>query len=183
MAGQGCGLRAGLEGLCHTRGKVDPGSGESQTASMSGRIGNVYNMKQTILPGVILDEDELEITYILASGPGGQNVNKVATAAQLRFNVINAQGIPERIRLKVLELAGARATRDGSIVITGRRFRSQPRNREDVIQRLVDLIRQAAHRPAFRVATRPGRAARQRRLDGKAHRAGIKQNRRVRPDD
>ncbi|NHN89348.1 alternative ribosome rescue aminoacyl-tRNA hydrolase ArfB [Acetobacter conturbans] len=140
-------------------------------------------MKLAILPGLSLDEDELEITYILASGPGGQNVNKVATAAQLRFNAAGSPALSERIRVRVLELAGTRATRDGEIVITGRRFRSQQRNREDVIERLAELLREAAHRPAFRVATRPGRAARQRRLDGKAHRSGVKKNRKVRADD
>jgi ribosome-associated protein len=136
-----------------------------------------------ILPSLSLPESELEVSYILASGPGGQNVNKVATAAQLRFDAARSPSLPERMRARLLELAGSRATRDGVIVITARRFRTQQRNREDAIERLADLIRQAAHRPAFRVATRPGRAARQRRLDGKAHRAGVKRGRTVRLDD
>ena len=137
----------------------------------------------SILPTLSLPESELEVSYIPASGPGGQNVNKVATAAQLRFNAALSPSLPERIRIRVLELAGTRATRDGVIVITARRFRTQMRNREDAIERLVTLIREAAHRPAFRVATRPGRAARQRRLDGKAHRASIKRGRATRFED
>ncbi|CAP57599.1 alternative ribosome rescue aminoacyl-tRNA hydrolase ArfB [Gluconacetobacter diazotrophicus] len=136
-----------------------------------------------ILPTLSLPESELEVSYILASGPGGQNVNKVATAAQLRFDAARSPSLPDRIRARLLDLAGSRATREGVIVITARRFRTQQRNREDAIERLADLIRQAAHRPAFRVATRPGRAARQRRLDGKAHRAGIKRGRSGRFDD
>mgnify|MGYP004716981785 FL=1 len=136
-----------------------------------------------ILPALSLPESELEVSYILASGPGGQNVNKVATAAQLRFDAARSPSLPERIRVRLLELAGTRATREGVIVITARRFRTQIRNREDAIERLVALIREAAHRPAFRVATRPGRAARQRRLDGKAHRASIKRTRSARFED
>ncbi|MFT9360171.1 alternative ribosome rescue aminoacyl-tRNA hydrolase ArfB [Acetobacter okinawensis] len=140
-------------------------------------------MAISILPTLSLPDSELEVSYILASGPGGQNVNKVATAAQLRFNAALSPSLPERVRIRVLELAGTKATRDGVIVITARRFRTQLRNREDAIERLVALIREAAHRPAFRVATRPGRAARQRRLDGKAHRATIKRGRSARFDD
>ncbi|OUJ01634.1 alternative ribosome rescue aminoacyl-tRNA hydrolase ArfB [Acetobacter cibinongensis] len=140
-------------------------------------------MAISILPTISLAESELEVTYILASGPGGQNVNKVATAAQLRFDVVRSPSLPERVRARLLQIAGSRLTRDGVIVITARRFRTQIRNREDAIERLAELIREAAHRPAFRVATRPGRAAKQRRLDGKAHRAGIKRNRSVRHDD
>lgn len=140
-------------------------------------------MAISILPALSLSESELEVSYILASGPGGQNVNKVATAAQLRFDAARSPSLPERVRSRLLELAGSRATRDGVIVITARRFRTQQRNREDAIERLAALIREAAHRPAFRVATRPGRAARQRRLDGKAHRANIKRGRSGRFDD
>jgi len=140
-------------------------------------------MAVEIVPGVTLADSELEVTYILASGPGGQNVNKVATAAQLRFDAANSPALPERIRRRLIELAGSRATRDGTIVMTGRRFRTQIRNREDVIERLAALIREASERQAFRVATRPGRAAKQRRLDGKAHRSTTKRNRRVRADD
>ncbi|MBS0988944.1 aminoacyl-tRNA hydrolase [Acetobacter okinawensis] len=140
-------------------------------------------MAISIPPSLSLPDSELEVSYILASGPGGQNVNKVATAAQLRFNAALSPSLPERVRIRVLELAGTKATRDGVIVITARRFRTQLRNREDAIERLVALIREAAHRPAFRVATRPGRAARQRRLDGKAHRATIKRGRSARFDD
>ncbi|MFT8664338.1 alternative ribosome rescue aminoacyl-tRNA hydrolase ArfB [Acetobacter orientalis] len=136
-----------------------------------------------ILPTLSLAETELEVSYILASGPGGQNVNKVATAAQLRFNAVASPALSERIKQRLLEIAGSRATRDGVIVITARRFRTQLRNREDAIERLADLIREAAYRPAYRVATRPSRAAKRRRLDGKAHRATLKRQRTVRFDD
>ncbi|MBM3098779.1 aminoacyl-tRNA hydrolase [Gluconobacter cerinus] len=140
-------------------------------------------MSVEVMPGLSLREEDLRVTYILASGPGGQNVNKVATAAQLRFDVSGSAVLSERIRTRLLEIAGSRATRDGEIVLTGRRFRTQLRNREDVIERLAEMIREAAHRQAYRVPTRPGKGARQRRLDGKAHRAGIKRNRRIQLDD
>lgn len=136
-----------------------------------------------ILPALALAEAELEVSYILASGPGGQNVNKVATAAQLRFDAARSPSLPERVRVRLLELAGSRATRDGVIVITARRFRTQIRNREDAIERLAELIREAANRQAYRVATRPSRAAKRRRLDGKSHRANVKRQRTVRLDD
>lgn len=140
-------------------------------------------MSVEVMPGLILKDEDLRVTYILASGPGGQNVNKVATAAQLRFDAAGSPALSERIRTRLLEIAGSRATRDGEIVLTGRRFRTQQRNREDVIERLAVMIREATHRQAFRVPTRPGKAARQRRMDGKSHRAGIKRNRKVRLDD
>ncbi|WP_244984999.1 alternative ribosome rescue aminoacyl-tRNA hydrolase ArfB [Acetobacter persici] len=137
----------------------------------------------TITPTLALDDAELSFTYILASGPGGQNVNKVATAAQLRFDAAQSPSLPERVRARLLELAGSRATRDGVIVITARNYRTQQQNREDATQRLAELIRQAAHKQAYRVPTRPGKGARQRRLDGKARRASIKQGRSKRFDD
>ncbi|KXV25195.1 alternative ribosome rescue aminoacyl-tRNA hydrolase ArfB [Gluconobacter japonicus] len=140
-------------------------------------------MSVEVMPGLILKDEDLRVTYILASGPGGQNVNKVATAAQLRFDAAGSPALSERVRTRLLEIAGSRATRDGEIVLTGRRFRTQQRNREDVIERLAVMIREATHRQAFRVPTRPGKAARQRRMDGKSHRAGIKRNRKVRLDD
>ncbi|GFE93643.1 alternative ribosome rescue aminoacyl-tRNA hydrolase ArfB [Acetobacter persici] len=136
-----------------------------------------------ITPTLALDDAELSFTYILASGPGGQNVNKVATAAQLRFDAARSPSLPERVRARLLELAGSRATRDGVIVITARNYRTQQQNREDATQRLAELIRQAAHKQAYRVPTRPGKGARQRRLDGKARRATIKQGRSKRFDD
>ncbi|MCH4094417.1 alternative ribosome rescue aminoacyl-tRNA hydrolase ArfB [Acetobacter peroxydans] len=136
-----------------------------------------------ISPGLFLAESELEFSYILASGPGGQNVNKVATAAQLRFDAARSPSLTDRVRTRLLELAGSRATRDGVIVITARRFRTQQRNREDAVERLAALLREATHRQAFRVATRPSRAARQRRLDGKSHRAAIKRGRSASYDD
>ncbi|GBR44164.1 alternative ribosome rescue aminoacyl-tRNA hydrolase ArfB [Neokomagataea thailandica] len=136
-----------------------------------------------IAPHIGFYEEEVTITYILSTGSGGQNVNKVATAAQLRFNVHTACALPDRVKQKLLEIAGSRGTQNGEIVLTGRRFRTQLRNREDILNRLTDMIREASHRKAFRVPTRPGKAARQRRLDGKSHRSGIKKNRRVRLDD
>ncbi|MBO1324347.1 aminoacyl-tRNA hydrolase [Acetobacter sp. TBRC 12305] len=140
-------------------------------------------MSTSTAPELPVPEAELVFTYILASGPGGQNVNKVATAAQLRFDAARSPSLSERTRMRLLKLAGSRASREGVIVITARNFRSQQRNREDAIARLAALIREAEFRPTFRIATRPSRAARQRRLDGKAHKAGIKRDRRVRHDD
>ncbi|OUJ06100.1 peptide chain release factor I [Acetobacter malorum] len=136
-----------------------------------------------ITPSLALDDSELSFTYILASGPGGQNVNKVATAAQLRFDAANSPSLPERVRTRLLTLAGSRATRDGVIVITARNYRTQQQNREDATQRLAELIRQAAHKQAYRVPTRPSKGARQRRLDGKSRRSSIKQGRSKRFDD
>lgn len=136
-----------------------------------------------ITPSLALDDAELSFTYILASGPGGQNVNKVATAAQLRFDAANSPSLPERVRTRLLTLAGSRATRDGLIVITARNYRTQQQNREDATQRLAELIRQAAHKQAYRVPTRPSKGARQRRLDGKSRRSSIKQGRSKKFDD
>ncbi|MFT8676282.1 MAG: alternative ribosome rescue aminoacyl-tRNA hydrolase ArfB [Acetobacter sp.] len=140
-------------------------------------------MSAPAIPDLPVPEAELVFSYILASGPGGQNVNKVATAAQLRFDAARSPSLSERTRARLLKLAGSRASREGVIVITARNFRSQQRNRDDAIARLAALIREAEFRPTFRIATRPSRAARQRRLDGKAHKAGIKRDRRVRHDD
>ncbi|GBQ08501.1 alternative ribosome rescue aminoacyl-tRNA hydrolase ArfB [Acetobacter cerevisiae] len=140
-------------------------------------------MQIAITPTLALDDAELSFTYILASGPGGQNVNKVATAAQLRFDAANSPSLPERVRTRLLTLAGSRATRDGVIVITARNYRTQQQNREDATQRLAELIRQAAHKQAYRVSTRPSKGARQRRLDGKSRRSSIKQGRSKKFDD
>nr|WP_294915915.1 alternative ribosome rescue aminoacyl-tRNA hydrolase ArfB [uncultured Neokomagataea sp.] len=136
-----------------------------------------------IAPHVGFYEEDVTITYILSTGSGGQNVNKIASAAQLRFNVLTASTLPDRVKHKLLQIAGSRGTQNGEIVLTGRKFRTQLRNREDVLERLSDMIREAAQRKAFRVPTRPGKAAKQRRLDGKSRRSDVKKNRRVRLDD
>jgi len=112
----------------------------------------------------------------MASGPGGQNVNKVATAVQLRFDVARA-ALPEEVRARVKRLAGKRLTDEGVLVIEARRFRTQEQNRQDALQRLAALLRQAAHPPKPRRKTTPSWAARQRRLDGKRHRSRLKQTR------
>jgi ribosome-associated protein len=130
-----------------------------------------------ITPALQLDENELEFSYILASGPGGQNVNKVATAVQLRFPVRNSTSLPEPVKARLVEQLGRRLTRDGALVITARRFRSQERNREDAIERLVELVRRAAQPPRKRRKTRPSRAAKQRRLADKRKRGERKRER------
>lgn len=131
-----------------------------------------------IAPGVEVGEDELEENFIRSSGPGGQNVNKVATAVQLRFNAANAQGLPERVRLRALSLAGQRATKDGVIVIEASRFRTQEQNRADARGRLAELLAKAAEPPPKpRKKTRPSKGAVERRLKEKAGRSGIKKMR------
>ena len=126
-----------------------------------------------ITPTLSLRDDELQFQFKLASGPAGQNVNKVATAAELRFDVARSPSLPEAVRARLLALAGSRMTQDGELLITARRFRSQERNRQDAIDRLVALIQQAAEPPRPRIKTKPSRAAKQRRMDEK-RRVGVK---------
>ncbi|MBV8593407.1 MAG: aminoacyl-tRNA hydrolase [Caulobacteraceae bacterium] len=127
--------------------------------------------------GVSLDESELAFTYIRASGPGGQNVNKVSTAAQLRFDARRSPALPEEMRERLHALAGARASRDGVIVITAQRFRSQERNRADALARLAALLARAETVQAPRRPTKPSRAARTQRLEAKGRRAAVKAKR------
>jgi ribosome-associated protein len=132
----------------------------------------------SVVPGIQLDEGELSFHFILASGPGGQNVNKVATAVQLRFNVLRSRALPEAVRARLIKLAGKRMTKEGELVLTAKRFRTQERNRQDAVERLVALIRQAAEAPKPRRQTRPSQAAKQQRLKEKQQRGERKQLRR-----
>jgi ribosome-associated protein len=124
-----------------------------------------------------LDESDLSESFIRASGPGGQNVNKVASAVQLRYVLDGTNPLPEPVRLRLTKLAGSRLTEDGTIVITAQRFRSQLRNREDALERLLALIRRAAVPPTPRRRTRPSAAARERRLADKARQSRRKRER------
>lgn len=131
-----------------------------------------------------LDESEIEEQFIRASGPGGQHVNKTATAVQLRFDAARSPSLPEEVRQRLLKLAGNRATDDGVVVIEARRFRSQERNRTDALGRLVALVRRATLRPKVRRKTKPTRASKERRLEEKRQRSRTKQQRRrVRPGE
>jgi ribosome-associated protein len=133
-------------------------------------------MPLRISRNLIIDDDDIEVTFQRASGPGGQNVNKVATAAMLRFNTSRIS-VPEDAALRLARLAGQRMTKDGVIVIHAQRFRTQERNRADAIERLEALLREAMIRPTPRRATRPTLASKKRRLDGKKRRADIKAGR------
>jgi ribosome-associated protein len=124
-----------------------------------------------------LDESEISESFIRASGPGGQNVNKVASAVQLRFDVRRSVSLPEPVRARLERLGGQRLSQDGVLVITAQRYRSQERNRDDARERLIALIRRAATPPAPRRATRPSAASRERRLAAKARRSRLKQQR------
>ena len=129
---------------------------------------------------ISVDEREIEESFVRASGPGGQNVNKLATAVQLRFDVRSSPSLPADVRERLERLAGARLTRDGVLVITAQSHRTQGRNRQDALDRLVDLIRRAAIAPRLRRPTKPTKASRERRVEAKKHRAGLKL-RRTRP--
>ncbi len=128
-----------------------------------------------------IDEREIEESFVRASGPGGQNVNKLATAVQLRFDVRGSRSLPADVRARLERLAGARLTRDGVLVIIAQRHRTQARNREDALDRLIDLIRRAAVAPRPRRPTKPTAGSRERRIESKKHRAGLKRQRRVKP--
>jgi ribosome-associated protein len=135
-----------------------------------------------VTPSIVLDESEIHEEFIRASGPGGQNVNKVATAVQLRFDVANSHSLPDPVRERLFSLARGRITENGILIIEARRFRTQIANREDAINHLVELIRKAVEPPKVRHKTRPTLGSKLRRLENKDRRAKIKHLRSSIPD-
>ena len=131
-----------------------------------------------VTPSIVIDDSEIEERFVRASGPGGQNVNKVATAVQLRFDAGRSTSISDDVRARLMAIAGSRMTADGVLVIDSRTFRTQAQNREAARERLVELLRQAAVRPKRRRKTRPSGASRLQRLESKRRRANTKQGRR-----
>lgn len=136
-----------------------------------------------ITPHIALDSGEIREEFIQATGPGGQNVNKVATAVRLRFDVLASPSLPEEIKQRLLRLAGKRITAQGELVIEGRQYRTQEQNRQAALERLVHLIQAATEKPKLRHKTRPTLASRQRRLAEKKHKGEIKRLRKFTPDD
>ncbi|MEI8150732.1 MAG: alternative ribosome rescue aminoacyl-tRNA hydrolase ArfB [Hyphomicrobiales bacterium] len=130
---------------------------------------------------ISIDESEIEESFVRSSGPGGQNVNKLSTAVQLRFNVRRSLSLPNDVALRLMQLGGRRITKDGVLVLIAQSHRTQERNRADAQQRLVALIQEAAVKPTPRRATKPTKASKQRRIEGKKRRSGVKDMRRSKP--
>jgi ribosome-associated protein len=130
-----------------------------------------------------IDERELEESFIQASGPGGQNVNKVATAVQLKFDARNSPSLPPDVRARLWKLAGKRISQDGVLLVVAREHRTQERNRAEARQKLIDLLKAATVQPRVRKATRPSKASKERRLESKTRRSGVKKLRQSRSDD
>jgi ribosome-associated protein len=126
---------------------------------------------------ISLDESEIQEEFVRASGPGGQNVNRVATAVQLRFDIVNSASLPEDVRRRLLRVGGSRVTREGILVIDARRFRTQEQNRRDARERLIGLVRKAAEKPKPRRETKPSAASKRKRIEKKRRRSRIKQQR------
>lgn len=134
---------------------------------------------------ISISDDELRFSFIRAGGPGGQNVNKVSSAVQLRFDVRHTEALPEPVRVRLVRLAGSRVTKDGVIVLTANRHRTQEANRRDAVARLRAMVLQALVQPKKRVATKPSWAAKQRRLEKKTRRSALKRlrDKKIRHDD
>jgi len=133
----------------------------------------------TITPTIAIRENEIKLDFIRSSGPGGQNVNKVATAVQLRFDVKNSPSLSHEVRSRLVRLAGRKITEHGILIIQAGRFRKRERNRQDAIDRLKKLIRKASEKPNIRIKTKPNRAVKERMLSAKRPRSRIKRMRRV----
>ncbi len=132
-----------------------------------------------VTKSIAINESELQFLFVRSSGPGGQNVNKVSTAVQLRFDVGNTPSLPGDVRTRLIRMAGRRITQDGILIIEARQFRTQERNREDAVDRMKELIREAARKPKPRKKTKPTAAAKERRIESKKKRGEIKKARRV----
>lgn len=131
-----------------------------------------------ITPTIFIEDDELSESFVRASGPGGQNVNKVSTAVELRFDAMNSPSLPEPVKLRLMRIGGHRITKDGVVIIQAERFRTQEANRKDARDRLVELIRAATIVPKKRIKTKPTRASKERRVEGKKKRSDVKRMRR-----
>ena len=127
-----------------------------------------------VTPDIFIGERELKLDFIRSSGPGGQNVNKVATAVQLRFDVFRSPSLPEDVRRRLVRIAGKKVSKEGVLLIDARRFRTQERNRQDAVDRLIQWVRRAAEKPKKRIKTKPTLSSRERRLEGKRQRSETK---------
>ena len=134
-----------------------------------------------VTDSISIDESELSESFVRSSGPGGQNVNKLSTAVQLRFDVRHSPSLPNDVAVRLQRLAGRRLTRDGVLIIIAQNHRTQEANRRDARERLLELIREASVRPVPRRATKPTKASRERRIEGKKRRGSIKNLRQARP--